>query len=328
MRLAAASIFRVAVAVFGLLAGTTALSQTEVYPSKPVKIVVGFPPGGINDIVARVLAAHMNAGLGQSVLVENRAGAGGTIGVDYVAKAKADGYTLVLGSVSNMAMAMSQYKSPPYDTERDFAPITLAAAAPNVLVANPGFPAKSVRELLAIARQKPGALSYASAGNGTSNHLTVELLKSLTGIDVVHVPYKGDSPAVQETVGGQVQFMFATLPVVLQHIRGGKLRALAVSGARRSALLPDVPTVMEAEIPHFEVSVWVGLFAPAGTPKETVGRLNAEAVKVLATPAVRDHLAGLGVESFGNSAEQFAQIVSADIAKWAQIAKRAGLQPN
>lgn len=319
---------RIAAALITVFCCAAAWAQADAYPTKPIKIVVGFPPGGINDIVARVLAVRMGDGLGQPVLVENRAGAGGTIGVDYVAKSKPDGYTLVLGSVSNMAMAMSQYKSLPYDTLRDFAPVTLAAAAPNILVAHPSFAAKSVKELVVLARQKPGAMSYASAGNGTSNHLTVELLKSLTGIDVVHIPYKGDSPAVQETVGGQVQFMFATLPVVLQHIRGGKLRALAVSSPKRSALLPEVPTVMESEIANFEVSVWVGLFAPAGTPKEIVSRLNGEAVKVLAMPAVREHLAGLGVEAFGNSPAQFAQTVAADIEKWAQIAKRAGLQPN
>ena len=318
-------VFALTVAAFGC-AGV--LAQSDHYPSRQVKIVVGFPPGGINDIVARVLAARMTESMGQPVLVENRPGAGGTMGVDYVAKSKPDGYTLVLGSVSNMAMAMSQYKNLAYDTMRDFAPVTLAAAAPNILVAHPGFAPKSVRELVELARQKPGALAYGSAGSGTSNHLTVELLKNSTGVDVVHVPYKGDAPAVQDTVGGQIPFMFATLPVVLQHIRGGKLRALAVSSSRRSALLPDVPTVAESGIANFEVSVWVGVLAPAGTPKEIVARLNAEITRIAGLPAVREHLATLGGESFGNSAEQFAQVIASDIAKWGQVAKRAGIQPN
>ena len=322
------AILRALALVAAALAATAVPAQPEPYPARQVKIVVGFPPGGINDIVARVLGARMTESTGQPVLVENRPGAGGTIGVDYVAKSRPDGYTLVLGSVSNMAMAMSQYKTLPYDTMRDFAPVTLAAAAPNILVAHPGFAPKTVKELVELAKQKPGALAYGSAGNGTSNHLTVELLKSATGVDVVHVPYKGDAPAVQDTVGGQIPFMFATLPVVLQHIRGGKLRAIAVSSIRRSALLPDVPTVSESGIANFEVSVWVGILAPAGTPKEIVAKLNAEIVRIVNTPAVREHLAGLGVESFGNSAEQFSQVIASDIAKWGQVARRAGIQPN
>ncbi|MBI3371767.1 MAG: tripartite tricarboxylate transporter substrate binding protein [Betaproteobacteria bacterium] len=321
-------IVRALALIAAALGFSAALAQPDPYPSRQVKIVVGFPPGGINDIVARVLGVRMTESMGQPVLVENRPGASGTIGVDYVAKSKPDGYTLVLGSVSNMAMAMSQFKSLPYDTLRDFAPVTLAAAAPNILVAHPGFAPKSVKELIELSKQKPGVLAYGSAGSGTSNHLTVELLKSITGVDIVHVPYKGDAPAVQDTVGGQIPFMFATLPVVLQHIRGGKLRALAVSSIKRSALLPEVPTVSESGIANFEVSVWVGILAPAGTPKEIVARLNAEIVRIVNTPAVREHLAGLGVESFGNAPEQFAQIIAADIAKWGQVAKRAGIQPN
>lgn len=321
------SVLRFSFFALAFLLSAAAPAQ-EAYPSRTVRIVVGFPPGGINDIVARVLSARMTEPMGQPVVVENRPGAGGTIGVDYVAKAKPDGYTLVLGSVSNMAMAMSQYRNLPYDAMRDFAPVTLAAAAPNILVVNPAFPARTAKELLDIARQKPGTLSYGSAGNGTSNHLTVELLKSLTGVDVVHVPYKGDAPAVQDTVGGQVPFMFATLPVVLQHIRGGKLRALAVSSAKRSTLLPEVPTVAESGVGQFEVSVWVGILAPAGTPREVVARLNGEIVRIVGAPAVREHLAGLGVEAFGTSAAEFSQVIAADIEKWAAVAKRAGLQPN
>lgn len=322
------ALFQVLALIAGALGAGAALAQPESYPSRQVKIVVGFPPGGINDIVARVLAVRMTESMGQPVLVENRPGASGTIGVDYVAKSKPDGYTLVLGSVSNMAMAMSQFKSLPYDTTRDFAPVALAAAAPNILVAHPAFAPKSVTELIELAKHKPGALAYGSAGSGTSNHLTVELLKSITGVDIVHVPYKGDAPAVQDTVGGQIPFMFATLPVVLQHIRGGKLRALAVSSIKRSALLPEVPTVSESGIANFEVSVWVGILAPAGTAKEIVARLNAEIVRIVNIAAVREHLAGLGVEAFGNTPEQFAQIIASDIAKWGQVAKRAGIQPN
>lgn len=301
----------------------------EDYPVKPLRIVVGFPPGGINDIVARVVAEKLGQSLGQTVIVENRPGAGGTMGADWVAKSKPDGYTLLMGSVSNIAMAQSQYKALPYDPAKDFVPVVLVAAAPNVLVVNPEFPVQSVKDLIALARQKPGGINYASAGLGTSNHLTVELLQVMTGTTLNHVPYKGDAPGTADVVAGQVPVIFPTLPVALPFIKAGKLRPVAVSSAERSSLLPDVPTVAESGgLPEFEVSVWVGILAPAGTPKEIVSRLNAEIVKIVRVPNVRERLAGLGAEPVGDSPEHFSAYIKTELVKWAKVAKAAGITPN
>ena len=303
-------------------------AAAQSWPTKTVRIVVGFPPGGINDIVARVLAQRLTEPLGQPVIVENRAGAGGTVGADYVAKSAPDGYTYLLGSVSNITMAPSLYEKLPYAPERDFSPVVLAAAAPNILIVNPSFPARSARELIDMARKSPGQIAYASAGTGTSNHLTVELLRSLTAIDVLHVPYKGDAPAIADVVAGQVPFMFATLPVALPYVKSGRVRPLAVSSLRRSALVPEVPTVSESGIANFEVSVWVGLVGPAGVPPDIVRRLNAETNRILAQQAVRDHLAALGVETAGGSPEEFAAVIRGDLAKWARVVREAGIKPN
>jgi tripartite-type tricarboxylate transporter receptor subunit TctC len=299
------------------------------YPNKPVRIIVGFPPGGINDIVARVVGDRLSQSLGQTIIVENRPGAGGTIGADLVAKSRPDGYTLLMGSVSNIAMAQNQYKALPYDAAKDFAPVVLVAAAPNVLVVNPEFPIQSVKELIALARQKPGGVNYASAGLGTSNHLTVELLQVMTGVQLNHVPYKGDAPGTADVVAGQVPMIFPTLPVALPFIKAGKLRPIAVSSAARSSLLPDVPTVAESGgLPEFEVSVWVGIFAPAGAPKEIVSRLNTEIVKIVRLPNIRERLAGLGAEPVGDTSEHFAAYIKTELAKWSRVAKAAGITPN
>ena len=299
------------------------------YPNKPIRLIVGFPPGGINDIVARVVGERLGQALGHPVIVENRPGAGGTIGADLVAKSKADGYTLLMGSVSNIAMAPSQYKALPYDSAKDFAPVVLVAAAPNVLVFNPDFAARSVRDLLALAREKPGAINYASAGLGTSNHLTVELLQVMTGVQFNHVPYKGDAPGTADVVAGQVPMIFPTLPVALPFIKAGKLRPIAVSSAGRSSLLPDIPTVAESGgLPDFEVSVWVGILAPAGTPKEIVAKLNSEIARIVRVPAVRERLAGLGAEPVGDTTEHFTAYIKTELAKWSKVAKAAGITPN
>lgn len=315
-----------------LVASLTAVAGTvsaDDYPNKPVRLIVGFPPGGINDIVARVVGDRLSQSLGQTIIVENRPGAGGTIGADLVAKSRPDGYTLLMGSVSNIAMAPSQYKALPYDAAKDFAPIVLVAAAPNVLVVNPEFPVRSVRELIALARQKPGGINYASAGLGTSNHLTVELLQVMTGVQFNHVPYKGDAPGTADVVAGQVPMIFPTLPVALPFIKAGKLRPIAVSSAERSSLLPDVPTVAESGgLPEFEVSVWVGILAPAGTPKEIVNRLNTEIVKIVRMPNIRERLAGLGAEPVGDTSEHFTAYIRSELAKWSKVAKAAGITPN
>jgi tripartite-type tricarboxylate transporter receptor subunit TctC len=315
-----------------LLASLAAVAGTvfaDDYPSRPIRLIVGFPPGGINDIVARVVGERLGQSLGQPVIVENRPGAGGTIGADLVAKSRSDGYTLLMGSVSNIAMAPSQYKALPYDAAKDFVPVVLVAAAPNVLVVNPGFPVQSVKELIALARQKPGGINYASAGLGTSNHLTVELLQVMTGVQLNHVPYKGDAPGTADVVAGQVPMIFPTLPVALPFIKAGKLRAIAVSSAVRSSLLPDVPTVAESGgLPEFEVSVWVGILAPAGTAKEIVNRLNTEIVKIVRMPNIRERLAGLGAEPVGDTSEHFTAYIRTELAKWSKVAKAAGITPN
>lgn len=321
--------------VFGLFA--TALASAAVgraafaqgFPDRPIRIVVGFPPGGINDIVARIVGQKVAESIGQPVVIENRAGAGGTIGADAVAKGKPDGHTLLLGSVSNIAMAPSQYKALPYDPTRDFAPVILLGGSPNVLVVNPALPANSVAELVALAKQRPGALTYASAGNGTSNHLTVEFFKARSGIDLVHVPYKGDAPATADVVAGQVPMIFPTLPVAMPHIKSGRLRPLAVSSARRSSFLPDVPTVAEAaKLPDFAVNVWVGILAPPATPQPIVQQLNAEFRKALNAPDVREKLALQGVEPEGGTPQEFADYIGAEVRKWAEVAKAAKLEPG
>lgn len=305
------------------------LAVAQEYPERPIRLVVGFPPGGINDIVARIVGQKVTESIGQPVVVENRAGAGGTIGADMVTKAKPDGYTLLLGSVSNISMAPSLYKALPYDPTRDFAPVILLGGSPNVLVVHPTSPAKSISELIELAKKSPGSLSYASAGIGTSNHLTVELLKVRAGIDIVHVPYKGDAPAVADVVAGQVPMIFPTIPVAMPHIKSGKVRALAVSSAKRSSLMPDVPTVSEASgIQDFAVNVWVGVVAPAGTPKPIVDRLNAEFRKALSAPDVREKLASHGVEPEGTTPLEFGDYIAAEVKRWAEVARAAKVDPN
>ncbi len=310
-------------------AGMIGPANADSFPTQPIRLVVGFPPGGINDIVARVVGQKLSASLGQQVVVDNRAGAGGTIGADLVAKAAPDGYTLLLGSVSNVAMAPSQYKSLPYAPTKDFAPVALLAAAPNVLVVNPSFQVKSVKDLIALAKEKPGEITYASAGNGTSNHLTVELLKVLADIDLVHVPYKGDNPAVTDVLGGQVPMVFPTLPVALPHIKTGKLKAIAVSSEKRSTLMPDLPTVAESGgLPEFAVSVWVGILAPAGTPDGIVQRLNTELSRIVSEPETREKLASLGAEPATMKPAEFAAYIRSETEKWSKVAKSAKIDPN
>lgn len=321
-------ISRLAMAAACLIAAPM-VAAAQPYPSRPIHLVVGFPPGGINDIVARIVGQRMSEGLGQAVVVENRSGAGGTIGADWVSKAKSDGYTLLLGSVSNLAMAPSLYASLPYDPTKDFAPVGLVAAAPNIMVVHPDFPVHSVKDLIALAKLKPGTINYASAGVGTSNHLTVELLKVMADIDIVHVPYRGDGPAIAAVLAGQVPTMFPTLPVALPYIKSGKLRAVAVSSSTRSPLLPEVPTVAESGgLPEFAVSIWVGIVAPPGTPKEIVDRLNAEIRKAVAMPDIREHLEALGADPASDTPEQFSAYIAAETAQWLKVAGAAKIKPN
>jgi tripartite-type tricarboxylate transporter receptor subunit TctC len=296
----------------------------QTWPNRPLHMVVPFPPGGTTDIVARAVAAEIGKSLGQQVIVENRAGAGGNIGSDYVAKAAPDGYTIVMGTVGTHAINVSLYSKMPYYAVKDFAPITLVASVPNVLEVNPSLPVKSVQELIAYAKANPGKLDFASSGNGTSIHLSGELFKSMTGVDMLHIPYKGSAAAITDLIGGQANLMFDNLPSSIAYIKSGQLRALAVTTLTRSPALPDVPTINESGVPGFDASSWFGLLAPAGTPKEIVDRLHDEIVKALRTPRLKANLQAQGAEPIGNTPEQFADHIRAEIAKWAKVVKQSG----
>jgi tripartite-type tricarboxylate transporter receptor subunit TctC len=302
--------------------------SAQNYPTKPVKIVVPYPPGGFNDTLGRTLAAKLPAALGQPVIVDNRPGAGTIIGTELVARAPADGYTLLINSFAFTANPGLYGKKLNYDPVRDFAPITHAASTPNILVVHPSVAAKNLKQLIALAKAKPGALNYGTAGNGSSIHLAMELLKHKAGIDLKHIPYKGSAPAVQDLLAGHIQLMFDNVPNVLGHIKAGKLRALAVSGTQALALLPDLPTIAQAGVPDFDVTVWFGLLAPAGTPPAIVARLNRECVKVLADPEVRSRFAAQGVQTIGSSSADFAALIRAETQRWTDIARAAGVSPD
>jgi len=308
-------------AVLALLA-TGAWGQA--YPAKPIRLVVPFPAGGTTDILARAVGQKLTEAWGQPVVVDNRPGAGGNIGSELVAKAAPDGYTLLMGTVGTHAINASLYAKMPYDHIKDFAPVILVAGVPNVLVVNPAVPVNSVQELIAYAKANPGRLNFASSGSGTSIHLSGELFKVMAGVQMTHIPYKGSAPALQDLIGGQVQLMFDNLPSALPQIKGGKLRALAVTSATRAAALPDVPTVAEAGLPGFEASSWFGVLAPAGTPVAIIARLNAEIAKWLASPEAREKLASQGANAAGGSPEDFAKHIAAETAKWQKVVKESG----
>jgi tripartite-type tricarboxylate transporter receptor subunit TctC len=301
-----------------------AATLAQGYPVKPVRMVVPFPPGGATDIVARLIAQKLTDSVGQQVIVDNRAGAGGTIGSDNAAKSAPDGYTLVMATSSTHAIAPSLYSKLPYDPVRDFAPVTLIASATILLAVHPSLPAKSVSELIGIAKKQPNALSFASSGNGGISHLVGEHFKSVAGVQMLHVPYKGDTPALIDLVSGQVHLMFGTAVSFLPYVKAGRLNALAVTNAKRSPIVPNVPTVAESGLPGFEALQWFGIFVPSATPKDVIGRLNAEIVKALKLPDVRERLTGLGAEIVGSTPEQFAAFQKADMAKWAKVVKESG----
>jgi tripartite-type tricarboxylate transporter receptor subunit TctC len=294
------------------------------YPSQPIRIVVPFPAGGATDIMARAAAQRLTEQWKAQVVVDNRPGAGGNVGSELVAKAPPDGYTLEMGTVGTHAINASLYAKMPYDHIRDFVPIVLVAAVPNVLVVHPSLPVNSVQELIAYIKANPGKVNFASSGNGTSIHLSGELFKVLTGVQITHIPYKGSAPALTDLLGGQVQIMFDNLPPSLPHIRSGKLRALAVTTAERAPALPDLPTMQEAGVPGFESSSWFGLLAPAGTPRPIVVKINEEVARWLATPEAKEKLAAIGAAARGGSPEDFAQHIAAETAKWAKVVKESG----
>jgi len=318
---------RTFVALLAAASATQALAQSAPnWPAKPIRWVSPFAAGGSNDIFSRALAARLTEVYGQPVIVENRVGAGGTIGAEVVARSVPDGYTVILGSSPTHAIAPSVYPTLSYDPIRDFVAISMIATVPNVLAVHPSVPAKSVKELIAVARRQPGKLNFASAGNGTTQHLAGELFKVMAGVDMVHVPYKGSVPAIADLIGGQVDLTFDNMPTVLPMVNAGKLRALAVATSRRSATMPELPTISEAGLPGFDASPWFGVFAAAGTPGPIVTRWHAEIVKALAAPEVRDRMKSLGAELVGNSPEAFAAQLRAEIPKWADLVRRAGVK--
>jgi tripartite-type tricarboxylate transporter receptor subunit TctC len=305
------------------LSGASAWSQA--YPSKPVRMIVGFAPGGGTDVVARVISARLSEWWGQGVVVENRAGATGTIGADVVAKSPPDGYTLVMGHVNSHGIAPNLFKLP-YDPIKDFAAVAYVGYVPNVLAVHPSVPARSVKELVAVLKTKPGAMNYASSGNGSTQHLAGELFKQLTGTDIVHVPYKGSGDAIKDLLAGTVNMNFDTMPPVLAHIQAGKLRALAISTPRRLPQLPDVPTFDEEGIQGFDVTNWYGVMAPAGTPRQLVSRLNADINKAMQVPEVRARLEAVGTQLHEQSASEFEAFIKAEVAKYAKLIQDANIR--
>jgi tripartite-type tricarboxylate transporter receptor subunit TctC len=314
--------FRVALTCLALALPNVAAAQS--YPTKPVRLVVPFPAGGTTDILARAMAQKLSEALGQQFVVDNRPGAGGNIGADIVAKSAPDGYTLLMGTVGTQAINPSLYAKMPYDAAKDFAPVILVAGVPNVLVAHPSVPAKTVAELIKLAKDKPGAINFASSGNGTSIHLSGELFKVMTGVQMSHVPYKGSAPAITDLLGGQVQIMFDNLPSAMPHIKAGKLRAIAVTSTKRAPALPDVPTIAEAGVPGFEASSWFGILAPTGTPRDIVLKINAEGNKALNSADMKEKLLAQGAEAVGNTPESFSDYIKAETVKWAKVVKDSG----
>jgi tripartite-type tricarboxylate transporter receptor subunit TctC len=301
-----------------------AAAKAQDYPTKPVRIVVPFPAGGATDLFARAAAQKMTEAWGQSVVVDNRPGAGGNIGSELVAKAAPDGYTLEMGTVGTHAINASLYAKMPYDHVKDFAPIILVAGVPNVLVVHPSVPANSVQELIAYLKANPGKVNFASSGSGTSIHLSGELFKVMAGVQMTHIPYKGSAPALQDLLGGQVQLMFDNLPPSLPQIKAGKLRALGVTSTTRAPALPEVPTIAESGLPGFDASSWFGLLAPAGTSPAIIAKINAEIAKWLATPEAKEKLLAAGANAAGGTPEDFARHIAAETAKWAKVVKESG----
>jgi len=299
--------------------------DAQTYPAKAIRLIVPFAPGGSNDIMARLTGQSFTESMGQQVVIDNRAGASGIIGCDIAAKAPPDGYTLLMMSLT-IAVNPSLFKKLPFDTEKDLLPVTLVASAPLMLVVNPSVPAKSVKELIAYAKANPGKLNFGSGGPGTTPHLAGEMFKTMAGLQVVHIPYKGGGPALADLVAGQIQFMLENIPSTLPFAQSGKLRALAVTATKRSALVPDLPTLDEAGVKGYDLVGWNGLFVPAGTPGAIVAKLHQETVKALAQPEVKKRLATLGAEGVGNSPQDFGAFVKAEIRKWSRVAKEAGLK--
>jgi len=297
----------------------------QAYPTKPIRIVAPSTPGDAPDVIARLVADKLSVALGQQVVVDNKPGAGGVVGSESVAKSAPDGYTLIMGNAGSHGINAAVYSRLPYDIQRDFAPVSQVAIAPNVMVINPSVPANSVAEFLAYAKSQPGKLSYASGGNGSSAHMSMELFKSMAGIDVQHIPYKGSSPALTDLIGGQVAVFIGNMPPTVPHIKSGKLRALAVTTRTRSALMPELPTIADT-LPGYETVAWFGVLAPAGTPPEIVNRLSVEIGRIARSPEMREKLVAMGAEPVGGTPEEFKAVIDRDIAKWKPLAQKVGIK--
>ena len=328
MRLSGSKLGALMALTIGALSASAAWQAAfaQGFPERPVTLVVPFAAGGSTDVVARIIGQKMSDDLGQQVVVENAAGAGGSLGADRVARAEADGYTILMGTVATHALNPLMLKTKPYDAEKDFAPVSLLVVVPNVLVVNPELPAKDVAELVALLKASPEKFAYASSGNGTPLHLSGELFKKMTGTAMQHVPYKGSGPALNDVLGNQVPIMFDNLPSSSSHIKSGTLRALAVTTAQRAPSFPDVPTVAESGVPGYETYTWNALFAPAGTPPEAIARLNAAAKKALADPEVVERMKEFSATIVGSTPEELAAHVSAELAKWTPVVKDANIQ--
>ena len=306
-------------------ASSSAFAQAD-WPSRPIKFIVPWPPGGAADLIGRLIAERLSPALGQPVVVDNRAGAGGIVGTEAAARSAPDGYTMLFGSTGPNAINVSLYSKLPYDPVRDFTPVTQLTALPLVLIVSPSLPVNSVAELIALGKAKPGSLTVASVGAGTAQHLAGEIFRAQAGLEWVHVPYKGSAPAFTDLLGGQVNLLFDNIPASQPHIKAGKVKALAVTSATRSSALPDVPTVAEAGLPGYEAVAWQNVLVPAGTPRPIVDRLNAEIVKILRTPEMTERLVGLGAIVVGSAVDQAGAHVKSEVDKWGRAVKAAGVK--
>jgi len=312
-------------AAFSLFAAAGG-ARAQAWPSKSIRFVIPYPPGGASDVTARTLGIKLSEALGQPVVIENRPGANGIIALENVAKSPPDGYTLLMANLGPNAINAAVYSKLPYDSIKDFTPVMLTTLVPQILVVNPALPVASVKELIALAKAQPGKLNFASAGNGASNHLSGELFKSMTGVQLTHVPYKGDTPAMTDVIAGQVAMMFPTAIAATPHVKSGRLRALAVTSRKRIGSLPDLPTVEEAGVPGFEAVSWGGVMGPGGMPRDIVVKLHAELARILKMPDVSEKLTGLGAEIVASTPEEFAAYLQAEIAKWGKVARDANVK--
>ncbi|MFL5072289.1 MAG: Bug family tripartite tricarboxylate transporter substrate binding protein [Xanthobacteraceae bacterium] len=312
----------IAIALFSI----ALLAQAQPYPTKPIHLIVPFPPGGGNDTVARAIAQQLGPDLGQPMVIDNRPGAGGSVGAELAAKAPPDGYTLFLAGVGSHAVNPNVHAKLPYDPVKDFAPVTLLASAPSVLVVNPAVPARTIAEFTAYARANPGKLNYASNGAGSAAQLAAAMYETMAGVRMVHVPYKGIAPAMTDLMGGEVQLMFGTIVALVPHIQAGKLRALAVTSRKRSPLLPDLPTLAESGLPDYQAGSWYGILAPAGTPREIIERLHGAIVKALKQPDVAKRLAAEGAEVIGSTPGEFAAHIKSELARVGDVVRAAGIR--